>query len=247
MPESTPSPVLSALLALLGRSDQPLGAGAAREALTAQGFEVSEATAGRLLRSLEEQGLARKVSVQGRLLTEEGHRLLEETLRDRQRTQSAEALLEVLEPTRRRELADLLVARRAIEGETAALAARNGTAEERNQLRRILDQAREAAVAGRSVAPLDRRFHGLVAAMSRNRVLEAALQLLRQHGDPSPLLAGIRARSGHTTGQDHARILQALEARDPEEARRAMTAHLDNVLADVEATPDGPLPPHLPD
>ena len=43
MPESTPSPVLSALLALLGRSDQPLGAGAAREALTVQGFEVSEA------------------------------------------------------------------------------------------------------------------------------------------------------------------------------------------------------------
>ena len=235
------SNVQTALLSILGSARQPLGAGAAREALCREGFEVSEATAGRLLRALEEQGLARKVSVQGRLLTDQGRLLLETTQREQRRSQSAEAFLEVLEATQRREMIDLLVARRAIEGEIASLAARNSTEEELLQLRELLTQAQGVRPEGRNLAPLDQRFHALIAAMSRNRVLEAALQLIRQHGDPSPILPEIRARSGHGSGRDHVLILEALEARDPERAREAMTNHLGSVLADVEAYPEKPL------
>jgi DNA-binding GntR family transcriptional regulator len=39
-------------------------------------------------------------------------------------------------------------------------------------------------------------------------------------------------------GDDHEKIIEALESGYPEEAGRAMKAHIDNVMRDVENIPD---------
>ena len=59
--KTEPSARTELLLALDG--ERPLGAGAAREVLLEAGIDLSEATAGRLLRDLEREGLAVKIGV----------------------------------------------------------------------------------------------------------------------------------------------------------------------------------------
>ena len=238
MVENREIAVPMALLLVMAEAEGPLGAGAAREALLRDGVDISEATAGRLLRDLEREGLALKVGVQGRKLTEKGRETVAEICRRRTNEASAEALLEALRPTDKGELVDLVVARRALETETARLAALNGTEEELERLREIVAETRRLTSAGRSMAGSDGAFHAQIARMSHNSILEAALHLIWHNGQYSPLLEAIRHKQGRTLGSDHERLFQAIASRDGERARLAMTEHLTNVLRDVEALPD---------
>ncbi|MBL3592507.1 MAG: FCD domain-containing protein [Synergistaceae bacterium] len=231
--KAEPSARTELLLALDG--ERPLGAGAAREVLLEAGIDLSEATAGRLLRDLEREGLAVKIGVQGRRLTEEGQRAVAEIRRHRTNEASTEALLDSLRTTKKKELVDLIVTRRALEAEAARLAASNGTPEEIEELRSVMAETKRLIASGRSMAGSDGRFHATIAAMARNPILEAALQLIWHNGQYSPLLEVIRYRLGRTLGGDHERILQAIADGDGDGARQAMADHLDNVLRDVEA------------
>ncbi len=222
------------LLLTLERSENPLGAGAAREALLSAEIDVSEATAGRILRDLEQKGLAVKVGVQGRRITEKGRQAVEAIRRQQDYEISKEALLQSLRTTQKRELVDLIIARRALESEAARLAALNGTEEEIEALKAVLAETRHLILAGKSMACADRDFHARIAAMSRNPILEAALKLIWHNGQYSPLLEAIRHKRGRTLGGDHERIFQAIASGDGERARLAMADHMDNVLRDVE-------------
>ncbi len=221
------------LLGLLEGQTVPLGAGATREALAAEGIDVGEATAGRMLRDLQQAGLAQKIGVQGRVLTGEGKRRLLALRQEREQALSAEAFIRTLQAGDSRELEDVLVARRAIEAETARLAAEHGTDEEIGTLREIVRQMREQLLGGEGIAPSDESFHLQLARMSRNQVLEAALKLIRHNGRYSPLFERIRNRAGNLTGEDHRRIAEAVASRDGESASRAMIDHINAVLEDV--------------
>lgn len=222
------------LLSLLASEKPFLGAGQAKAFLERRDVYLSEATVGRLLRDLELKGWAEKVARRGRRLTPEGEKHLEAQQREREHLQSAEAFLESLKPKAKHELIDLLVARRAIEGETARLAAIHASSRELEELRHIVAETHARLDAGQSMAQEDSRFHLLIAHASKNRVLEAALRLIWHNGIYSPVLEKIRRLAGSTTGSDHERVLKALESRNPQTAQEAMLLHLDNVLRDVE-------------
>lgn len=222
------------LLSLLASEKPFLGAGQAKGFLEMRGIHISEATAGRLLRDLELKGWVEKVARQGRRITPEGEKYLEAQQREREHLQSAEAFLESLKPKAKRELIDLLVARRAIEGETARLAATHASTRELEELRHIVAETHARLASRQSMAQEDSRFHLLIAHASENRVLEAALRLIWHNGVYSPVLEKIRHLAGSTTGSDHERVLKALENRDPHAAQEAMLIHLDNILRDVE-------------
>ena len=91
----------------------------------------------------------------------------------------------------------MLIARRAIESELAALAAVNATAEEL-------------------------------------RLLASAIGLIRQDTQLSPVLEYIRKHVHSKLYIDHDNIRKAILARRSDQARQAMTAHLDSLMADVE-------------
>ncbi len=128
---------------------------------------------------------------------------------------------------------ELLAARRMVEGEIAALAAKGATAEDADALREsvvrmeaMLDDfhAREAG---------DRDFHMLVARATGNSSLELDVEgLWNQRAG----LWGRLQQHFHTrelavqTIRDHAAIAKAIAAHDPDAARAAMHRHLSRVV-----------------
>ncbi|HEY2751204.1 FadR/GntR family transcriptional regulator [Phenylobacterium sp.] len=135
---------------------------------------------------------------------------------------------------------ELLEARRAIEGESAALAAALISDEELEELRRLV--AEMQAENARNVVmseDADRRFHMLIATATQNSAMVAAVQMLWDARARSPQTQSLSAKA-HAAGvtpriDEHAAILKALRERSPEAARRAMRDHLTRVLESLLA------------
>ncbi len=110
----------------------------------------------------------------------------------------------------------------------ARLAAQHITAEEVAQLRRVA-AAFDAAVAQRKVAEmmrLDRSFHEMIAAASRNPVLMDVLRVL--HGKSQRFWAISLSTHGHVfeVQDEHVQILDALAAGDADAAEQCVKAHV---------------------
>lgn len=136
---------------------------------------------------------------------------------------------------------ELLEARRAIEGETCALAAARITDAELADLAQVLT---EMEACGRDVdrsEAADRRFHMLIAAATQNSAVIAAVEMLWDARARSPQYK-LMSDKAHAAGvvpriDEHAVIVAALKRRRPEEARSAMRHHLTRVLESImEAT-----------
>lgn len=135
---------------------------------------------------------------------------------------------------------ELLEARRAIEGEACALAAALISDEQLEELQGLVaemqaENARDVVMS----EDADRRFHMLIAAATRNSAMIAAVQTLWEARARSPQtkLLSVKAHAAGVTPRidEHAAILEALRARSPEHARRAMRDHLTRVLESLLA------------
>ncbi|MCB4822008.1 GntR family transcriptional regulator [Roseicella aerolata] len=131
--------------------------------------------------------------------------------------------------------------RAALEGAAAGIAARRAAAEALAALAAQLQAMREATAAGRpeQISEANERFHALIHAATENAFLIRSLAALRAFDHFG------RARALNSTPQElpraleeHAGILAALEARDPDLAETRMRAH---VLRSLEI--GGLLPP----
>jgi GntR family transcriptional repressor for pyruvate dehydrogenase complex len=130
-------------------------------------------------------------------------------------------------------LLDIFEARKVIEPEIAALAAKRGSPEEIRRMEEILeDQAREIA-RGDTGVEADTAFHSLLTQSTKNKVFlrlnDAIVDSLRETRERSLQIHGRPARS--LAG--HREILQAVRAKDPARARRAMLQHLSAIERNV--------------
>lgn len=140
-------------------------------------------------------------------------------------------------PRRGAELADasgpfeVIQARRLIEGECAALAARDATPAQLRALRRAHDHMKKEARRDRNPLHADRAFHVAIAQATGNSALELVVQTLwDQRVGPFyraleskleyPLMAG-------DTIDEHDAVLAAIGAGKPAAARTAMRRHMD--------------------
>ncbi|HGM6860537.1 FadR/GntR family transcriptional regulator [Serratia rubidaea] len=129
----------------------------------------------------------------------------------------------------------LLQTRLLIEPETAALAARHASDEELAGIRDAYEQNCRDNRAGSATHPGDRLFHIRIAQASGNPAYAfiiahllghrygSMFRVLQHHYTPEDM--------PHRSEQEHRAILAALEARDVRGARKAMKAHLDQVIA----------------
>lgn len=221
-------------LQVLGRAGEPVGAGYLARSLGEMGSPVSMASAGRILWELDERGYAEKVSNKGRILSSSGQEYLEKLEAEGKSNTLAQELLEELYMRTPRDLLDILVARRAIERETARLAAINATNEDLVQIKafaEILDGERDRIP---SISVIDRMFHEAIAQAGKNSVLLATLKLVRQDIHIQHAFACIRRQEGRSLGGDHMPIYEAIAGRDPVAAEKAMLQHIDNIVRDVE-------------
>src|SRR5215471_9339373 len=132
---------------------------------------------------------------------------------------------------------ELLQARKLVEGEIAALAATKAREQDLQVLRQSLARM-EAHVDDFAIREAsDREFHLGIAKATGNSSLELVLEgLWAQRAE----LWGRMQRHFHTnelahkTIRDHAAILEAIEARDPDAARAAMHRHLTRVVREFQ-------------
>jgi len=118
-------------------------------------------------------------------------------------------------------------ARRILETELAGLAADRVTDDELAALRGHLDQMSAAASDPAAYLAADVAFHLAIARAAHNDVLYYALEML-QHVVRAWIRRILRKANGEPVSLDeHARILAALERHSPDDARRAMSAHID--------------------
>lgn len=135
---------------------------------------------------------------------------------------------------------ELIRARRVVEGETAALAARHARRRDTDAMQRALQSMRDDAARG--VLPLagDRAFHMAIAESCGNVVLTETIgqywdarggQLFERLGDYFE-----SADSWRSAIAEHEAIVTTIQARDPEAARAAMHVHLDRSHARFSAS-----------
>jgi GntR family L-lactate dehydrogenase operon transcriptional regulator len=222
-------------LLVIQQSESPVGSGYLSRELRKYGWEVSEATAGRILANYDNAGYTNKVGFQGRVLSQVGIDRLREHEEKKVRFDQGFEFFKILETKTPDELIDILVARRGIEREIARLAAKNASEEEIKELWQIqnLQKARVAHSKG-GAAEQDVAFHRVLARASRNKVLEAAMNLIRQDAQLTPVLEYIRQEVYSIVSLDHANIAKAVELRDADMAEMAMIAHIENLIRDVK-------------
>lgn len=199
---------------------------------------MSEATAGRFLRSLDRRGLTQPLGKRGRLLTEEGRtRLLQLEVLQRQGEQSA-LLVGAATPIDIDELIDLLYVRRAIEPEAARHAALRATDEERDAIRAVAESHIHHVMDGTDHAAAALDFHRLVAQASHNKMLTAvaSLTLDPSNNALSTLLDVISVEAGahFTFAHEHRLIVNAIIACEPQRAETAMRDHVDDLIRVVQ-------------
>ena len=225
---------LFAALAAVAESKTPLGAWNLRKIFDERDIHISEATCGRLLRTLEDAEYVKPVGRRGRVITNRGLKTLEEWKEKQNRYRSDLAFSQSLRIRGADELKDVLVARKAIEGETAALAAVNAKDEDVEKIRGLIQDQKKTVAAGASATDENSAFHRAVAQASKNKVLSAAVDIIYRHPDVPKALEYIRNQVGSILVEDHLPILDCIIARDPEGAKREMLTHIGNVIKDVD-------------
>lgn len=136
---------------------------------------------------------------------------------------------------------DVTAARSVIEAEAAALASRRITDEEVVELERLVQTMSREGGSDEAAGEADRAFHLGIARISGNPVIEHTVRMIWRMRDELPQVKAIYARVCHHDASDrtreHGAILDALRARDPAGARRAMHDHFQRLFeAMLEAT-----------
>ncbi|PLX37361.1 MAG: GntR family transcriptional regulator [Hyphomicrobiales bacterium] len=135
---------------------------------------------------------------------------------------------------------ELMEARLHIEGEAAAIAARNISDLELEELTQANRRMERLAAGHRPAETTDRQFHRIIARATRNSAMAAAVEQLWEFRARMPMwrklhevIREIEKRRDWSDDSlavmDHRDIIAALAARDPDGARRAMQAHLKRV------------------
>jgi DNA-binding FadR family transcriptional regulator len=126
-------------------------------------------------------------------------------------------------------LGDLYEFRLLIEPRAAARMAEHGSDEDVGTLQGLVDKLEQLAQAGQTAAVLDadREFHNLVARASGNRVLAAVSRDIREMLGTLWGLSRLGRGEQLEVARQHRLIADAIGARDPDAAVRAMHDHLE--------------------
>lgn len=127
---------------------------------------------------------------------------------------------------------EITEARRLLEGEVAAVAATEIDAAQLAELRDLLAQM--ASDDTEFAEQADRRFHIAIAESTGNAVIISAVTDFWDMRFRSPLAREVLLKAGslgtENRLEEHGRILAALEARSPHDARNAMRDHLSRLI-----------------
>lgn len=181
-----------------------------REAALAQQLGVSKTPLREAFARLEQEGLVETTSFKGAVVTGYSER----------------------------DLNEIYELRALLEGAAARAAAERSTSETLGALSDLVVRSRELREAGDlgGLAGLLEEFDVLVYAQVANERIGALIENLRAHLTRIGKLTEAIPGRVEASVEEHAAIVDALVARDPDEAERSMRVHIRSVLADQLAT-----------
>lgn len=208
---------------LITENQMQVGDALPSEQALSQMFRVSTRVVREGLRSLAAQGIVR---------TSQGKRAVVAEASP----VAIEAYFRFVERMDRKSVLELYELREVIEVRAAALAAQRATAADVERAQRVLE---DMAGAGDDVAAYvagDIAFHAAIVDAAHNRFLSAVMTALagalhaeRELGVRNRMRAGRRP----SAIDEHRAVLRAVEARDPDAAKRAIVAHMASGRTDV--------------
>ena len=125
--------------------------------------------------------------------------------------------------------ADLLEARRILETGIAALAAEHITAGELGEMEACITKAAATLHDAEAFMETDIELHNRILKASRNEIIPVFMRAINRLGIYSRRRTGEQLAIRQQSLKDHRRIVQALQAKDPEASRKAMLDHLAHV------------------
>ncbi|PKL26446.1 MAG: hypothetical protein CVV47_00510 [Spirochaetae bacterium HGW-Spirochaetae-3] len=214
-------------------SGDPMGSWAIVDRLEALGHKVSSASIGRMLYRFERLGFVMGQGNRGRTITPLGYRAIDLSKARHTIDSHRKRLESLINSSILEEYVMVLQARRAIERETARLAAENITEAQERELERLLEEQEEKARRGESIADVDIAFHRGIAKASHNNALQALYEILSTMRQQSEMFEFLRSQVDSTYRQAHRSILKAIAAHDPDDAERCIILHMDSLIGDV--------------
>ncbi len=130
---------------------------------------------------------------------------------------------------------EIMEIRYIIESEACALAATRITDEQIEKLKETLIAMEEEEKLPDASEKADWKFHLLIAEAAQNSAIYSVVNWLWELRNQSELSTAffekIRQEGVHPSINDHRKIVEALEKRNPEKARMAMKVHIENATA----------------
>jgi GntR family transcriptional repressor for pyruvate dehydrogenase complex len=181
------------------------------EAELCEAFRVSRSTLREALKSLAFAGYVRMRAGEGTYVREDHPFMVGRTRRDGL--------------SKERNLWYIIETRFAMESRTAMLCAQRASADDLQNLQRLVAEMQQCLEkGGEGFVEADVEFHLAIAAASGNPILGEFMSLIRV--PVLHLMYALKSRGIEQSQSEHLRILEALNERNPAKARHAMQAHL---------------------
>lgn len=214
-------------------AEGPMGSWSLVEYLEEKGYKVSSASIGRILYRLEKLGYVEGQGNKGRIITKAGLKAIARAKAYDSMDKHRKDLEKLINSKVLEDFVMVLQARKAIERETARLAAENMTDARKKKLEALLEEQKAKASRGESIAEVDIAFHREIAAASHNSALLSLYGILAMMGQQSELFEYMRSKVDSTYRQAHREIFDALCDHDSDAAERCIVRHLDSLIEDV--------------
>jgi GntR family transcriptional repressor for pyruvate dehydrogenase complex len=132
--------------------------------------------------------------------------------------------------TEQHDIENLMEARIALEGVTAANAALKASEEDLAKIEDVLERMEIAAKDEKRFAALDLEFHVTLAEASQNFLIVDLIAMIRGQLEKALSRVLLLPNARPLTFKEHVAVVQAIRRRDPVAARDAMQVHLDAAL-----------------
>ena len=211
-------------------SNVPVGAGTVSVILKEKGISISEAGAGRILRSLREKGLMTKVGFQGHVTTKEGTKKLSALRNARQTAENLDSLLKNSGNLKGHSVTDIVTVRKAIEREAAMHAALKATSGDIARLEKIIEQQYREMERRSYYADISTEFHREIIRIARVPLLKIMYEFIGLSVEWHNFFIETFRISDTPLNITHEKIMEAIKKGDPREAADLMEAHLNDVI-----------------
>lgn len=199
-----------------------------------QMMSISQATVGRIMLRLEEEGLISKVSNKGRIITEKGIKYLnEENIRYSQK-EDVNKLIETVNNVSKEMLMEVLEVRKLLEVKTVEMACINITKEDIDELENILRKHEWELKNGVMACDLDLQFHLSIAKISGNKTIYQILKLILTENNAYAKFSIVGEEYKDNQTKHHKEIIEAIKNKDITGAKKAIYKHLEEVRLEVE-------------